>query len=322
MSGTPQGVVFFDYDLDGLLDHYVTNVGVYTGDKKGNGGYFIGFQNGFSGHLYEDRNESGILYHNLGNNQFEDVTQRMGLTSFGWNGDATVCDVNQDGWQDLYVTNMQGDDSYFENQEGRSFQEKVGDYFPRTSWGAMGVKFFDFNLDGLMDLYITDMHSDMNKGQTIGSKKSANRSFEQSKSEVWCTVEYTEEYLKDSSNNIFGNAFYRRGDDSIFEEVSDAIGAETFWPWGISVGDVNADGYEDVFVTAGMGFGFRYGINSMLLNQAGKQFQSSEFPLQIEPRKETTKVAFTLDCSGADSDHPYCQGRSGVVPFTESKSSR
>jgi enediyne biosynthesis protein E4 len=320
--GHSSGVVFLDYDNDGLLDLYVTNVGVYTGDKKGAGGYYIGYQNGFSGHQYPERSESGILYHNEGGNKFKDVTEVMGLESDGWNGDATVCDVNQDGWQDLYVTNMQGDDTYFENHAGQAFEDKTSAYFPQTSWGAMGVKFFDFNLDGKMDLYVTDMHSDMNKEQTVGSKQDASESFERSKSEVWCTIEYTDAYLKDPSNNIFGNAFYVQREDNKFDEVSDTIGAETFWPWGVSAGDINADGFEDVFVTAGMGFGFRYGINSVLLNQSGERFQSAEFPLSIEPRAETFKVAFTLDCSGSDKDHPYCQGRSGIVPFTEPKSSR
>jgi hypothetical protein len=49
---------------------------------------------------------------------------------------------------------------------------------------------------------------------------------------------------------VFGNAFYKNTGNS-FTEISDKIGAETYWPWGISVADINADGYEDVFATAG-----------------------------------------------------------------------
>ncbi|MHB1308888.1 MAG: ASPIC/UnbV domain-containing protein, partial [Limisphaerales bacterium] len=107
-------------------------------------------------------------------------------------------------------------------------------------------------------------------------------------------------------------------------EVSDEIGAETLWPWGLSVGDLNADGYEDVFVTAGMGFGFRYGVNSALLNDQGRKFLDSELVLGIEPRAggRTFKTAFVLDCSGADQDHPFCAGRSGPVEVKEALSSR
>jgi FG-GAP-like repeat len=45
-----------------------------------------------------------------------------------------------------------------------------------------------------------------------------------------------------------------------FEEISDRLGLETYWPWGPSIGDLNADGWEDVFVPAGMSYPYRYGI--------------------------------------------------------------
>jgi len=45
-----------------------------------------------------------------------------------------------------------------------------------------------------------------------------------------------------------------------FEEVSDRVGAENYWPWGLSVGDLNADGW-DGFIASGMNFPYRYGIN-------------------------------------------------------------
>jgi hypothetical protein len=64
---------------------------------------------------------------------------------------------------------------------------------------------------------------------------------------------------------------------------SNQIGLESYWPWGVSVDDLNADGYQDVFITAGMAYYFRYGINSLLLNDAGKTFLSSEFLLGVEP---------------------------------------
>ena len=52
--------------------------------------------------------------------------------------------------------------------------------------------------------------------------------------------------------------------------------------------------------TAGMGFGFRYAINSVLLNERGQRFVASEFLLGVEPRQSGTldKPGFVLDCSG------------------------
>ena len=113
------------------------------------------------GHLHPDRFEYPVLYKNVGHNRFKDVTADVGLRPSGWGGDASVADLNGDGRPDLFVLNMQGHGHYFENAGGRSFVDKTATVFPKTPWGAMGMKFFDVDNDGRPDLLITDMHSDM-----------------------------------------------------------------------------------------------------------------------------------------------------------------
>jgi hypothetical protein len=323
-SGHSSGIVFFDFDRDGLLDLFVCNVGAYTTEKKGRGGYYIGVDDAFSSHLKPERTEYSLLYRNLGGGKFKEVSKEMNLRNGFWSGDATAVDLNMDGYPDLYVLNMQGDNHYYENQGGKGFVEKAAAYFPKTPWGGMGIKFFDFNQDGLMDVFLTDMHSNMTKTAIKLSLSNLGRTFEKEKSAAWCLAEYGDAYFQGASNNIFGNAFYLNQGQGRFIEVSDRIGAETFWPWGLSVSDLNADGYQDVFVTAGMGFGYRYAINSVLLNDAGQRFHDAEFALGVEPRAggRTHKLAFTLDCSGADRDHPLAQGKTGQQPFQEALSSR
>jgi hypothetical protein len=322
-TGHSSGTVFFDFDNDGLLDLFLVNVGVYTTEQRGRGGYFVAFSDAFEGHLHPERTEFSILYRNLGGKKFSDVSKEMGLRDGSWSGDATFVDLNQDRFPDLYVLNMQGDNHYYENQSGKGFVEKTARYFPKTPWGAMGVKFFDFNQDGLMDLFVTDMHSDMTRPQT---EKALNFTLdiEKAKSEAFCAVQWTEEYLQGSSNNIFGSAFYQNLGNGRFIEVSDRLGVETYWPWGVSVGDLNADGYEDIFVTAGMGYPFRYAINSVLLNERGEQFLDSEFVLGVEPRRDgrTERNWFTLDCDGVDKQHELCTGKSGKTTFTGALSTR
>lgn len=323
-SGHSSGVVLFDFDNDGLLDILVCNVGRFTTEETGPGGYYVGFKNAFTGHLFPDRTEYPILYKNLGNFRFKDVTEEMGMRVLSWSGDATFTDLNNDGFPDLYILNMQGDNHYLENQGGRRFLEKTASVFPKTSWGGMGVKFFDYDQDGLPDLFVTDMHSDMTGLQTRLSKQDFSVEFEKRKSEAWCTKEYTDAYLQGASNNVFGNCFYRNQGNGKFEEISDRIGAETFWPWGLTVGDLNADGFEDVFIPAGMGFGFRYGINSLLLNEGGRRFVDAEFVLGVEPRppSKRMRLAFELDSSGADKSHPLARGQKGVIPVLAPASSR
>src|SRR6202007_2859170 len=98
------------------------------------------------------------------------------------------------------------------------------------------------------------------------------------------------------SKFIFGNALFHNLGGGKFEEVSDKMGVEQLWPWGVSVGDLNADGYEDIFIASGMNFPFRYGINPVLLNNRGKQFLNAEFILGVEPRRGGVAVPwFDLD---------------------------
>ena len=323
-SGHSSGAVFFDFNNDGLLDLFLANVGVYTSDEKGRGGFYRAYPDAFEGHLKPERSEQSILYQNLGGGKFKDVSKDLNLQHRGWSGDASFCDLNQDGYPDLYVLSMQGDDKYYENDRGKRFVEKTAAHFPKTPWGAMGIKFFDFDLDGLIDLFVTDMHSDMTEGQTKVGKRDFSPTFEKRKSEAWCSVEWTDALLQGASNNIFGNALYLNQGNGVFIEASDRLGAETYWPWGISVADLNADGYEDVFVTAGMGYPFRYGINSVLLNDAGRRFVDSEFVLGVEPRRNNRieKEYFTLDCSGEDKNNPLCYHKKGTVGIIGSISSR
>ena len=318
------GAVFFDFNRDGLLDLFVVNVGVYTRNETGRGGFFLGRSDAFQGHQFPARSEQSVLYQNLGGGKFVDVSRKTGLEHRGWSGDATFCDLNQDGFPDLYVLSMSGGDKYYENDHGQHFIEKTADYFPKTPWGAMGVKFFDFNLDGLMDLYVTDMHSDMSPGQMKAGDEDFSPRFEKRKSDVWCAVDWTPTTWRSASNNIFGNAFYLNQGQGPFSEVSAQVGAETYWPWGITVADLNADGYEDVFVTAGMGYPLRYAINSVLLNEGGQRFVDSEFVLGVEPRagNRIEKEFFVLDCSGEDKRHPLCRGLTGKVSVTGTTSSR
>lgn len=291
-SGHSSGSVFFDYDRDGLLDLFVSNVGLYTTDEVGPDGYYVGVLDAFAGHLRPERTESSIFYRNLGERRFEDVTEKVGLVDETWNGDASPADFNDDGWTDLYVLNMQGHDQYYENVGGERFERKSREVFRRTPWGTMGIGVFDWDNDGDFDMVLSDMHSDMSKeiGPELEKKKSA--------------VHWDEDFLRSGGNSIYGNAFYRNDGGGRFTEISDAIGVENYWPWGLSVGDVNADGYEDVFLASGMNYLFRYGVNTMLLNDGGERFHDSEFILGIEPRRggRLTGLSYTLDADGEDKD--------------------
>ncbi|MDE2927896.1 MAG: FG-GAP-like repeat-containing protein [Acidobacteriota bacterium] len=308
-KGHSSAAVFFDYDRDGRLDLFLVNVGIYTTDEirtvvhdsftgtdRATYTYFRSTPDAFNRHLNDALSEPSILYRNQGGNRFVDVTVQAGLQDTSWSGDASPLDANNDGWPDLYLANMQGHDQYYENVEGRRFVKKSRRLFPATPWGTMGIKVFDFENDGRLDLYLTDMHTDMWKHLDPFSEKE----------KIPFPEEIAEkQMLATDGNHVWGNAFFRNQGDGAFNEMSDRFNAENYWPWGLSVGDLNADGFDDAFITSCMNYGYRYGINSLLLNDRGRRFVDSEFILGVEPRRggRTLIPWFELDVLGADKDH-------------------
>jgi hypothetical protein len=196
---------------------------------------------------------------------------------------------------------MQGANHLWLNEGGKRFRDATSRYFPRTPWGAMGVKAFDFNGDGLLDLFVTDMHSDMWVNIEPGDWAAEVRKAD--------TAPAPPGFFPTGKRQfIFGNALFANLGAGRFQDVSDSVGVETYWPWGPSVDDLNADGWDDIFIGAGMNFPHRYGINSVLLNAAGRYFLPSEFLLGVEPRPSgtTEQVWFTLECGGADRAEFFC----------------
>jgi hypothetical protein len=66
-----------------------------------------------------------------------------------------------------------------------------------------------------------------------------------------------ESYRMGPSRFVFGHSLYRNTGRAPFEEVSDSMGVENYWPWGPSVGELNADVWEGIFMASSMNFPFR-----------------------------------------------------------------
>ena len=216
------GVVFFDYDGDGLLDLFVANVGKYTRDDRRADGLFASLRDAFAGHLHPDRSETSLLYRNLGKGRFENVTMTSGLVHAAWSGEATAFDADADGRTDLYVLSMQGHDEFWRNAGGGRFERRSREVFPATPWGAMGAQVLDWNGDGRFDLFVTDMHTDMSSDLQPEEepRKHDPKTF------------FPPTFLGTDGHHVLGNALFTSKGGLSFAEESDRAGAETGWPWG------------------------------------------------------------------------------------------
>lgn len=145
------GVAWLDYDNDGLPDLLIVN-----------GGTMAQLREIVAGKKPAPLPGSVYLFHNLGNGQFEDVTEKAGLSDPYWGTGANVADFNNDGFPDILITNI-GVDLLYRNNGNGTFTE-IGKQagLPQTPEWHTGSAFGDFDNDGNLDLFITgyvDLHA-------------------------------------------------------------------------------------------------------------------------------------------------------------------
>lgn len=296
LTAHSQTPAFFDYDNDGYLDLFVTNTARWTADDYDEAWSYYPGTGRFWDHVFDrDDREFNVLFRNNQDGTFTDVTDAAGLAGKGWSGDVAVFDFDEDGDSDLLVTNMFGASQLYRNDGHGHFDDVTAAVLGKTSIGAIGSRAFDFNNDGRLDLLITDMHSDMwvgadgrfliepaKKFHSIAGPFDGPDSGER---RILLLLErrMRDEMGLDFNTVILGNSFFRNEGSGRFTEISDSVGLETFWPWGMAVGDFNNDAYQDVFIAAGMGFPYFYWPNSLMLNSGHGTFADQADKEGIEP---------------------------------------
>jgi len=227
---------FFDYDKDGDLDLFVAN---YPPTP---------FNAPVSSYEYLMRDlkdeESGHLYRNDGN-IFTDVTKEAGVRKFSLSLSATVGDLNNDSWPDIYVSSdfCAPDYMYINNQDG-TFREVVKEATSNTAFYGMGVDIADFNNDGFLDIFQVDMDAKSNR------RKKANMA-SMNPTLFWDTVnagfhyQYMQNCFQVNSGVVTDGVPH-------FSNVSRITGtSSTDWSWGPLFADFDNDGLKDLFITNG-----------------------------------------------------------------------
>jgi len=198
----------FDYDHDGYVDlligAYFQPVNLFKPDTPR-----------FFPESFETANNGGgvVLYRNNGNGSFTDVTAKAGLKQSGWVLSVGHGDADNDGWDDLYVACDFGTDRFFHNQRNGTFKDITERAIGIDTKKGMNVDWGDFDNDGLLDIYVTNI---------------------------------TDDYMRE------GNFLWHNNGDLTFSDVARETAAyDTGWGWGAKFFDYDNDGWLDLYVLNG-----------------------------------------------------------------------
>ena len=204
-----------------LIDVVVNGGGVATVDIN-NDGLLDLF---FAGNMVSDR-----LYLNKGNLQFEDITKSAGVENDSWSTTIAIADVNNDGWQDIFVGKFIIQDKekrrnqLYINNGDNTFTEKAKEYGLDHDGHCTAANFFDYDQDGDLDLY-------------IGIEPFVLRH-----------TKYNKNYKYNPDD--YPDILYRN-DGGIFTDVTQAAGLKHFnFTLSATVADLNHDGWPDMYIAS------------------------------------------------------------------------
>jgi hypothetical protein len=225
------GVALLDYDNDGWLDIYLVNGSTFDAQTG------------------KTTPPHAALFHNNHDGTFTDVTAKAGVTNDRWGLGVAVGDYDNDGWPDLYVTNLGTNRLYHNNHDGTftDVAEKAGVGLasgdPNVVGDHTGATFGDYDGDGRLDLFVAGyIRFDFAHPPVSGSKEASHEQCQYRGVDVMCGPRG----LQGDRDHLFHN-----NGDGTFTDVSEKAGVsdrQGLYGLGALFVDVNNDGRPDLLV--------------------------------------------------------------------------
>ncbi|MEP7373164.1 MAG: VCBS repeat-containing protein [Chitinophagaceae bacterium] len=287
-KGLSTHAAFFDYDHDGDLDMFLLN-----NSFKAIGSFNLQEnertkRDSIGGHKFF-RNDDG---------HFKDISEEAGIygSVIGFGLGVTVGDVNNDGWQDIYVSNDFFERDYlYINQHDGTFKEELENQMMSISNASMGADMADINNDGNPDIFVTEM---LPEDDASLKTKTTFQSWD--KYQLDLKYDYYHQFTRNMLQLNNGN--------NTFSEIGRLSGVcATDWSWGALMTDLNNDGLKDIFVANG--------IYQDLTNEDYIQYISNEeFYKEVVSGKADYKKMIDLIPSHAIPNYAF--SNNGDLTFT------
>lgn len=229
------GASFGDYDNDGFLDVFISNLD-YSGIRP------------------------NYLYHNNGDGTFSNVSQAAGIgVASNFSFSSAFLDFDNDGFQDIYVINdrMSTRNVLYRNNGDGTFADISNSSGTNLQMNAMSTAVADYDYDGWLDIYITNtsegnvfLHNNGNSTfsdiaattNTLVNRFTWGANFLDADNDMDLDL-----YASTAELNV--SAFYERLSDGTFQlPINTGFDVDTYHSVSNVIGDINNDGYSDIFV--------------------------------------------------------------------------